>query len=144
MVVGGLVLGMILVGHLAFQVRVGFRTGVPPGIDATAPNLPAPTLDSARTLGALTGQDTVPYVFAPNGQGVSDALVVTPGALVVVAGGHPRRYPHSDFTLLLARTNRAGYVILKFRGGTPPDTVYRPISGLEQQILELGMRRAVK
>ncbi len=144
MVVGGLVLGMILFGYLAFQVWMGFRTGDPPGLDASAPAIPPAILDSARALGALTERDTALYIFAPAGKGVQDAVIATATELIVLAGGPPHRYPHDGFTLMLARTNRQGYVILRVPGGAAPDTLYRDISGLEQQILELGLRRAVK
>lgn len=143
LVVGGLTGGMLLVGYLAFQIWMGFRTGDPPGLDASAPGIPPAVLDSARALGALTAQDSALFVFAPHGKGVRDALIATPLELIVITDGAPRRYAHEAFTLLLARTNRQGYVILRFRGGAAPDTVYRSISGLEQQILELGMRRAL-
>jgi hypothetical protein len=139
----GLAAGMIGVAYLAFQIWMGFRTGVPPGIDAVAPNIPAAIIDSARTLGALTGGDSVIYVFAPNGQGVRNALLVTPEELVVIRDGAARRYAHSGYTLLLARTNRRGLVILKLRDA-PPDTLYHSITGLEQQVLELGLRRALQ
>ncbi|MEZ4412535.1 MAG: serine/threonine-protein kinase [Gemmatimonadales bacterium] len=143
MVVGGLALGMALIGYLALRIWIGFRTGDPPGIDASAPTIPPALVDSARALGALTAQDTALYIFAPHDHGMRDALVVTPMDLIVITDGVSRRFRHEAFTLLLARTSREGYVILKFRGGAAPDTVYRSISGLEQQILELGMRRAL-
>ena len=111
-------------------------------IDAFAPAIPEAVLDSARTLGALTERDTVLYVFAPNGHGMKDALVVTPEALVVVGGGTPRRYAHSDYVLVVARTNRRGLIILRLPNDAR-DTVYHSITGIEQQVLELGMRRAL-
>ena len=143
LVVGGLTAGMLLVAYLAFQVWMGFRTGDPPGLDASAPGIPPALLDSARALEALTEQDSALFVFAPHGKGIRDALIATPAELIVITDGASRRYPHEAFTLLLARTNREGYVILRFPGGAAPDTVYRSISGLEQQVLELGMRRAL-
>jgi tRNA A-37 threonylcarbamoyl transferase component Bud32 len=142
MVIGGVISGMFLFGYLAYQIWMGFRTGVPPAIDAFAPAIPAAVLDSARTLAALTERDTVVYVFAPNGHGMKDALVVTPEDLVVVGGGTPRRYAHSDYVLVVARTNRRGLIILRLPNDAR-DTVYHSITGLEQQILELGMRRAL-
>lgn len=142
LVAGGLVGGILLFGYLAYQVWIGFRSGELPGLDASAPMIPTAMLDSARAFGALTDRDTVLYLFAPHGRGMRDALLATPTDLVILTDSAFRRYPHDTFTLLLARTNREGYVILKFRGGTPPDTVYHSISGLEQQILELGMRKA--
>ncbi len=142
MVIGGVISGMFLFGYLAYQIWMGFRTGVPPAIDAFAPAIPEAVLDSARTLGALTERDTVLYVFAPNGHGMKDALVVTPEDLVVVGGGTPRRYAHADYVLVVARTNRRGLIILRLPNDAR-DTVYHSITGLEQQILELGMRRAL-
>ncbi len=142
MVIGGVISGMFLFGYLAYQIWMGFRTGVPPAIDAFAPAIPEAVLDSARTLGALTERDTVLYVFAPNGHGMKDALVVTPEALVVVGGGTPRRYAHSDYVLVVARTNRRGLIILRLPNDAR-DTVYHSITGIEQQVLELGMRRAL-
>jgi len=142
MVVGGLMLGMALFGYLAFQIWLGFRSGVPPAIDAAAPNIPAAVLDSGRMLGALRDGDSVRYVFAPSGHGVRDAIFATPGELVVVTEGRARRFPHDGYVLLLARTNRRGLVILKLPGA-PPDTVYPEITGMEQQVLEMGLRRAL-
>jgi len=142
LVIGGLGAGIVLVAFVAYQIWMGFRSGVPPGLDASAPNIPAAVLDSARGLGIIDAQDTVLYVFAPNGHGVRDAIYATPTELVVAAGGQTRRYPHDHYILLLARTNKRGLIILRFPDA-PPDTVYQEITGLEQQVLELGIRRAL-
>ncbi len=145
MVVGGLVLGMILFGYLAFQIWMGFRTGVPPGIDAMAPAIPPAVLDSARRLAALTDQDTVLYVFATNGHGVMDAVVVTTEGLVALRDGEPRRYLNADdFDINLVRTNRRGLVLLTVKATKHVDTLFHQISGLEQQIFELGLRRTLR
>ena len=144
LIIGGIAMGMGFVAYVAFQIWMGFRTGEPPGLDALAPNIPPAVVDSARAMGALGAQDSALFVFAPHGRGVRDALIATPKDLIVMTDGTSRRYAHEAFTLLLARTNREGFVILRFPGGAPPDTVYRSISGLEQQVLELGMRRVLR
>lgn len=142
LVFAGVGAGVILVTYLAYQVWMGFRTGVPPGIDVLAPNIPAAVIDSGRLLGVLQEGDSVRYIFAPNGRGVRDAIFATATELVVATDGRARRYPHDEYVLLLARTNRRGLVILKLPDA-PPDTVYHEITGLEQQVLELGVRRAL-
>jgi len=142
LVVGGVGVGIGLVTYVAFQIWMGFRTGVPPAIDAASPNIPEAIIDSGRMLGALGDTDSVRYVFAPNGHGVRDAIFATADELVIVTDGRSRRYPHDDYVLLLARTNRRGLIILKLPDA-PPDTVYHEITGLEQQVLELGLRRAL-
>lgn len=145
LVVGGLVGGVILFGYLAFQVWMGFRTGDPPGLDAMAPMIPPAILDSARSLGALTAQDTALYIFATNGHGVQDAVIVTTTGLVALRGGDSRRYNNADdFDINLMRTNRGGRVILTVKATKQADTLFHEISGLEQQIFELGLRRTLK
>lgn len=144
LVVGGLAIGIVAVATVAIRTFVDLRSGVSPAIDALAPNVPPALRDSLVAAGALTVQDSVLYIFAPAGSGVLNALVATPMDLVVHSGGQWRRYPHAAYNLMLSRTNRTGYVVLTLKATRVADTLYRNISGLEQQVLELGLRRAVK
>lgn len=145
LLVGGLVAGLVVVSVVVVRVWTDFRTGVPPGIDAAAPGIPAAILDSAMVMGVLTEGDTALYVFAPNGRGVRDALIVTTHDLIAITDGIPRRYPDlKNLGFLMARTNRRGYVIVKTPSTGEVDTLYPGITGLEQQILELGLRRSMQ
>lgn len=142
LLVGGLLAGLVVVSVVVVRVWKDLRTGVPPSIDVAAPGIPVPLLDSAVTLGALLEGDTVRYIFAPSGRGMRDALLVTTRNLIAITDGVPRRYGDLDhLNVMFARMNRRGYVILKEPSAGRVDTLYPGITGLEQQILELGLRR---
>jgi hypothetical protein len=145
MVVAGLVIGIGVVVYLALRALSAFGKGDPPALDAMAPMIPAALLDSARSAGIIGDADTVRYVFAPHGHGLADALLVTTKDLIAVRGGAPQRYPMSlDYDITMARTSGRGLVLIRHPVTREIDTLYTSVSGLEQQILSLGLRRVLQ
>ena len=142
MVVGGLVVGIGVIGFLAFRTLQSLFSGEPPAIDSFAPLIPAMLLDSARAGGIITDGDTVLYIFARHGDGIADALIVTTRDLVFAQAGTPRRYAQSsDYSILLSRVGKRGLVILTVPRTKQVDTLYQTITGVEQQTLGLALRR---
>ena len=92
--VGGLLVGVIGAVWLAVKVWRMTYAGERPAIDAMAPRIPADIIDSAIALGAVTPADTVQYVFAPAGKGMTDAFIVTTREMVAPVGGTTAALPH--------------------------------------------------
>ncbi len=144
LVVGGIALGIGLVATLVYRVLSAFGTGAPPTIDARAPMIPPALLDSARGFGAIADGDSVRYLFAPHGKGMADAFLVTAADMVVLRAGVPRRYSSArDYMVEIRRAGDEGFLLIRFPQSKQVDTIYRDMSGLEQQILGLALRQAL-
>ena len=145
MVAGGLTAGLVLLVYIVVRLLGMFTEGEPPTLDAMAPTIPAPMLDSARSLGYLAEDDTVLYLFAPHGRGLDNALYVTTRDLIALTDGRPRRYPRkADYSIDLRRTNQQGVLTFTHPVTEATDTVYRAMSGVEQQVLLLALRRILR
>ena len=145
MVGGGLTAGIAMLVYVVVRLLGMFTEGDPPALDAMAPMIPAPMLDSARSAGYLGEADTVLYLFAPHGRGLDDALYVTTRDLVAVTGGLPRRYPRkADYSIDLRRTNRQGMLTFTHPVTKATDTVYHAMTGVEQQVLLLALKRTLR
>ena len=143
MVGSGLLVGFLVVGYMVIRLISSFGKGNPPAVDAISPNIPQSLLDSARAVGRLTERDTVLYIFAPHGQGLSDAFIVTTRDLVAVKQGAPKRYPVADdYDLDVKLTPDNGFLLVKLPARGVSDTVYSRLSGLELQVLRLSLQRA--
>ena len=146
---GGAILAVGLVagfGFLAWWVVKMVKlviSGHPPAIDATAPNIAPATLDSLGSRVLLEG-DTVKYVYAPNGGTLSNALVVTQSALLTLHDWEARRYPLSEHPEVRVDLNdKGGAVMIRRQGNEAFDTVFTPVTGMEQQALMLGLKRTL-
>ncbi len=146
---GGAILAVGLVagfGFLAWWVVKMVKlviSGHPPAIDATAPNIAPATLDSLGSRVLLEG-DTVKYVYAPNGGTLSNALVVTQSALLTLHDWEARRYPLSEHPEVRVDLNdKGGAVMIRRQGDEAFDTVFTPVTGMEQQALMLGLKRVL-
>jgi hypothetical protein len=145
MVGGGLAAGIALLVYVVTRVIGTFAEGEPPALDAMAPMIPGPILDSARVSGFLAEGDTVLYLFAPHGLGLSDALYVTTRDFVTVHDGAPRRYSRGiDFKIDLRRTDKQGLLTFTHPVTGQSDTIYHSMSGVEQQVLLLALRRVLR
>lgn len=143
-VVAGLAAGFLLLGYFVVRLYQAYDDGVPPAIDALAPLIPAAMLDSVRAHGVLAPGDSLVYLFAPNGKGLADALLVTRSELVALRNWEPTRYALAeDPDITLAFKDREGAVLVRRKGGTTTDTLYAPITGMEQQVLMLGLKRSL-
>lgn len=141
---GGVIAGIALLVYAAVSVIRVFSEGEPPSLDVMAPLIPAEILDSARTRGVIDQRDTVIYVFAPNGHGLDDAMLVTTRHLIAISQGAPRRYAHAaDYDLDIRRTGSVGMLILRDSAASRVDTLYHGMSGREQQALFFALRRAL-
>ncbi len=139
----GLLAGIGFLGWWVVKLVRLFTSGNPPAIDATAPNIAAATLDSLRGRVLLEG-DTVRYVYAPSGGTLANALVVTQSALLALHDWEVRRYPLSeDPEVKIDLNSSGGAVMIRRKGASAPDTVFTPVSGMEQQVLMLGLKRAL-
>jgi hypothetical protein len=145
MVGGGLTAGIALLVYVVIRLLGMFAEGEPPALDAMAPLIPAPMLDSARAGGFLAEADTVVYLFAPHGLGLSDALYITTRDLIAVRNGVPRRYPRGvDYQIDLRRTPEQGLLTFRHPETKQTDTIYHAMSGIEQQVLLLALRRVLR
>jgi len=145
MVGGGLTAGLVMLVYIVGRILGMFTEGEPPALDAMAPMIPAAMLDSARSSGYLTEGDTVLYLFAPHGRGLADALYVTTRDLIAVADGSARRYPRkTDYDIDLRRTNRQGVLTFTHPETKAIDTVYHAMTGVEQQVLLLALKRILR
>jgi hypothetical protein len=142
MILGGVAVGAAALVYLAVRALGAFGKGDPPAIDAMAPLIPVAMLDSVRAVAGIAEADSVRYIFAPHGLGLRDAVIVSSRELIAVTQGQARRYPHAtSYTVLLARVGGRGLVLLKVPGTERVDTIYASVSGLEQQVLGLALRR---
>jgi hypothetical protein len=145
MVGGGITAGIALLVYVVIRILGMFTEGDPPALDAMAPMIPAPILDSARASGFLAESDTVLYLFAPHGLGLGDALYVTTRDFVAVRNGAPRRYPREvDYSIDLRRTDKQGLLTFSHPETNQTDTIYATMSGVEQQVLLLALRRVLR
>jgi serine/threonine-protein kinase len=141
---GGLTAGIALLVYAVVRLIGMFTEGAPPALDAMAPMIPAPMLDSARAGGFLAADDTLLYLFAPHERGLGDALFVTTRDLIAVTGGVPRRYPRAaDYRIDLRRTDQQGVLTFTHPETKATDTVYHAMTGVEQQVLLLALRRVL-
>jgi hypothetical protein len=139
----GLLVGLVLIGYAVVKLIRVFNRGEPPAVDALAPLLPAPLVDSALTMGTLSDRDSVVYIFIPHGKGVKDAFFITTRDIIAVVRGQTRRYPIAeDYNIDIRRTGSDGLLLVKLRSKRVSDTVYTGMTGMEQQIIGLSLRRA--
>jgi hypothetical protein len=133
---GGLLVGVMGAVWLGVKVWRMMYAGDRPAIDAMAPRIPADILDSAITLGAVTPADTVLYVFAPAGMGMTDAFIITTRDMVGRVGGTHRRYPiERDYSVSLRLNPDGGFLVISDTTVGSADTIYRTMSGQEQRVL---------
>jgi hypothetical protein len=144
MVLGGLVVGIGLIVYLVIRTLHAMFSGEPPALDAMGGAIPPAILDSARSLGFLTNNDSVVYVFARHGDGVRDALIITTRDLIIARHGTPRRYSRAtNFDINLNRVGQRAAVLLRYKGTGQVDTLYDSITGIEMQNLAVALRKAM-
>ena len=132
---------VVLLVVMLVRVITGMSSGAPPAIDAWAPGIPAPLLDSARTIGALP-DSAVRYIYAPHGRGMREALLFTRDSMIVARTGGARRLAlEDDIRIDIKREGSRGLLVVTSDGGAVVDTVYDGMSGLEQQVLLLALKR---
>ena len=145
MVGGGLTAGLVMLFYVIVRILGVATEGDPPALAVMAPMIPAAMLDSARSSGYLTEGDTVLYLFSPHGRGLEDALYVTTRDLIAVAGGRRTRYPRGeDYSIDLRRINGQGMLTFTHPVTKAVDTVYRAMSGMEQQVLLLALKSVLR
>jgi serine/threonine-protein kinase len=141
----GLLVGVIGAVWLAVKVWRMMYAGERPAIDAMAPRIPADLIDSAITLGSLTPADTVVYVFAPAGKGMTDAFIVTTREMVASVGGTTRRYSvDRDYSVSLRLNPDGGFLVISDTATGVADTIYRTMTGQEQRVLMQALSTTVK
>jgi serine/threonine-protein kinase len=139
----GVVAGLLLIGYAVIWTYRAFNQGDPPAVDALGALIPAVLLDSARAAGTLTERDTAVYIFVPHGKGMNDALILTTRDIVAITSGRVKRYPIADnYRIDINRTPRQGLLLIRPPSREFTDTVYTGMTGLEQQVLGLSLRRA--
>lgn len=140
----GLLIGFSFLGWWAVKILKLFTSGVPPAIDASAPNIPEAMLDSLRAHG-VGDADPVRYVFAPSGRTLADAFVVTDSNLVVLRAWQAERYAFASDPQVNTNLNeKGGSVVILRKGSASSDTIFTGMTGVEQQVLILGLRRATQ
>jgi hypothetical protein len=73
---------------------------------------------------------------------MDDGLVVTRRDIIVLRAGTRTRYPIvEDYDLDLKLTPDNGYLIIRPPSRASADTVYRELSGLELQALNVSLKR---
>lgn len=142
MVLGGLTVGVGIIVYLVIRTLHAMFTGEPPALDATGGAFPPAIIDSARSLGVLTANDSAIYVFARHGDGIRDALIITTRDLVIARHGAVRRWARaSDFDISLNRVGERGVVLLGYKGTRQTDTLYDSITGIEMQNLAVALNK---
>ncbi len=138
--VGGLLVGLLAAVWMGVKVWRMMNAGDRPSIDVMAPRIPADLVDSATALGAVTPSDTVLYIFAPAGRGMTDAFIVTTRDMIARMEGTSRRYPlERDYAVNLNLNPDGGFLVLSDSATGVTDTIYRTMTGLEQQVLRRAL-----
>jgi RecB family exonuclease len=135
-----LALALVLAGVVLVRTLTMVSEGEPPAIDAWAPAIPAGMLDTLRAAGVDPA--AVRYVYAPHGRDMRAALVLTRDSLVVVRDGRARAWSmldDDDVRIDLRRQGDLGLLVVTEHRRA--DTVYVGMSGLEQQVLLLAIKR---
>jgi hypothetical protein len=124
--------GLGVAGYVSRRLFRPMMSDPRPTVDALAPAIPEPLIDSAVALGLLGPGDTARYIFVPAGMGMADATVVTQRDIVRIMFGVPRRWTVAgDPDVNLALNNDGGFLIIRRRGAMQPDTLYTTLKGRE-------------
>jgi serine/threonine-protein kinase len=138
----GATAAVVVVLGAAFAIRSyvvvsrAMNSGEPPALDATGTSIPDSVIRPFVAAGALRAGETPTYAFIPAGRGLDAAMVVTDSVLIHGLRGAVRRIPIADadvdlnFEQGLRGSSGAGLLIVSVPG-SPPDTVYRDLGGLE-------------
>ncbi|MEO8295587.1 MAG: serine/threonine-protein kinase [Gemmatimonadota bacterium] len=138
----GALLAFAAVVYVVVRFLKVFLTGEPPAIDAFRDMIPGPLADSARSIARLSDEDTLVYIFAPHAKGMSNALIITAQDIIPVTGGLPKLFPiAANNSIDIKRTPNQGFLLIKTPGLKVVDTIYRDMTGPEQQALMLGLKR---
>ncbi len=140
-----LAIGLGVAGWLAFKTIRLISSGPRPAVDALAPNIPGPLVDSARMLGLLEEGDTALYVFVPAERDMRDALVITQVGMVHMQDGTRRVWRFTDHDdVQLALNNTGGFLILNAPDKSRADTVYRTLKGREMTTFREVITRVLR
>ncbi len=140
-----LAIGLGIAGWLAIKAFRLISSGPRPAVDALAPNIPGPLLDSARMLGLLQEGDTALYLFVPAEHDMRDALVITQVGMVHTLDGTRRVWPFTDHDdVQLSLNNKGGFLIITAADKSRSDTVYRTLKGREMTTFREVLTRLVR